>query len=506
MSDFPSAVGPHSEPPVPAVPLPPAPLLQPLALPPLPPRVSASKNFAGTLAAGLRLALLGKPSVEGLRLGPGLFWALMATSLLLAAALAWLAVDSPRRFDLWGLESEAFFFLPLLLAGTILARLWSRPELLWRFATLTAAASLYSNTVSSLVYQHLLPQQGHDEDPYYYWGCYAVLQCWKLAVTWRTLSLLDARGSGARHGLAALGFTALLAALFYYMPYTGIWEKDYSAEFERKRVLPLVAEEVFSHQGDLLDRALADIAPTQAGKPSLYFVAYAPDSEQDVFRKEALYSAHLFRERFGAAHRSLTLVNSRSTVNELPLASSVNLDRGLRSIGRKMNPQQDILFLYLTSHGSRDATLATKLPGLSFNAFNAPRLAQILKGSGIRWKVIVVSACYSGSFLDSLKDDHALVMTASRADRTSFGCSDDAEFTWFGRAYLEQALNQTTSFTEAFSRARTLVEQWETRDKEVHSEPQIAEGALIGAKLEQWRATLPGTPPGISAPGTRVAK
>jgi hypothetical protein len=214
----------------------------------------------------------------------------------------------------------------------------------------------------------------------------------------------------------------------------------------------------------------------------------------------------LFAERFGAAQRSLTLVNSRSTVKELPLASATNLDQGLRAIGRKMNPQQDILFLYLTSHGSRDATLATELPGLSFNTFNASRLAQILKDSGIRWKVIVVSACYSGSFLDSLKDDHTLVMTAARADRTSFGCSDDAEFTWFGRAYLEQALNQTTSFTDAFSRARTLVEQWETRDGEVHSEPQIAEGALIGARLEQWRATLPGPARSPAADGGQAAK
>ncbi|MDR3416992.1 MAG: C13 family peptidase [Nevskia sp.] len=82
------------------------------------------------------------------------------------------------------------------------------------------------------------------------------------------------------------------------------------------------------------------------------------------------------------------------------------------------------------------------------------------------------------------------MLTAARADRTSFGCSDDADFTYFGRAYLQQALNRTASFTDAFFTARGLVRQWETRHHEQHSEPQMAKGALIGAKLEQWQATL----------------
>ena len=488
MSDFPSGDGGHGEPQPGLVPVPLLPPLPP-PLPPLPARPSAWRNYLRTLGAGCRIALFGRPALQRLRLEPGLFWALLATGLLLAGLWSWLGAEAPRRFDLWGLESEAFFYLPLLLAASMLARLSSRPELLWRFAILVAAAGLLTDAAGSLAYQYLVPKQGRHAD-LWYWVYYAVLQCWNLAVIWRVLSLLAAMGSSVRRALAAATVTALLAALSYWMPSSNIWEKDYGAEYAEKREPALVAEEVFARQDELLERALANIAPTRPGRPSLYFVAYAPDSEQDVFRKEALYSTHLFAQRFGAAQRSLTLVNSRGTVGELPLASVSNLDRGLRAIGRKMNPQQDILFLYLTSHGSRDAELATKLPGLSFTAFNAPRLAQILQDSGIRWKVIVVSACYSGSFLNSLKDDHTLVITAARADRTSFGCSDDAEFTYFGRAYLEQALNQTTSFTEAFAKARLLVDQWETRDQEVHSEPQIAKGALIEAKLEQWRATL----------------
>jgi len=495
MTDTSSGGGWHDEPP-PHNPVP-SPLLSPLPAlpPPLPRAASAWSNYLRVVGAGCRIALLGRPSLPGLRLEPGLFWVLMATSLLLNCGWSWLAVEAPKQFDLWGLESQAFFFLPLLLASTVLARLSSRPELLWRFAIMMVAAGLLSDTVADLVYQHVLPRLERHKS-FWDWAYYAAMQCWTLAIVWRLLSLLGVLRSGARRGLAALAVTALFAVLSWCIPDTDIWEKDYSAEYQQQERVPkLVAEEVFSRQDEL------------PGRPSLYFVAYAPDGEQDVFRKEALYGTRLFAERFGTAQRSLTLVNSRGTVGELPLASALNLDRGLRAIGRKMNPQQDILFLYLTSHGSRDAELVTKLPGLSFTPFNAPRLAQILKDSGIRWKVIVVSACYSGSFINSLKDDHTLVITAARADRTSFGCSDDAEFTYFGRAYLEQALNQTTSFTDAFGIARTLVDRWETRDQEVHSEPQIAKGALIGAQLEQWRATLPpDTPPGLALKSPAAAR
>ena len=501
MSDFPTPGGWHGEPAPDAAPAP----LPPSLPPPLPAarEPSAWRNYLRAIYAGCRIALLGRPSLLGLRLGPDVFWALLATSLLLSGGLDWLAAEAPRQFDPWGLESQAFFFLPLLLFATVLARLSARPELLWRYAALVAAAGLLIDSVGGLVYQHL-PQGQHADR--WYWVYYAFVQCWDFAVAWRVLSLLGAMGSAVRRGAAAAVVAAVSAALFHYIPYSPIWSQDYSADDAQEARPRLVAEEVFARQDQLMWQALANIAPTRPGKPSLYFVAYAPDGEQDVFRKEALYSTRLFAERFGAAQRSLTLVNSRSTVKELPLASVSNLDQGLRAIGRKMNPQQDILFLYLTSHGSRDATLATELPGLSFSSFNAPRLARMLKDSGIRWKVIVVSACYSGSFLDSLKDEHTLVMTAARADRTSFGCSDDAEFTYFGRAYLEQGLNRSTSFTEAFATARTLVEQWETRDKEVHSEPQIAEGALIGARLEQWRATLPAAGRNIPTGSGRAVK
>jgi hypothetical protein len=483
---------------------PPAPLLAPLPPPRPAPRRSGLGNFLGVLKAGLRLALLRQPRVDALRLGPGLFWLLiLLCELPLSLLLDYFNVEAPRRFSRWGLESLVAYDLLTVFVAFLLARLARRAELLWPLAALLAAAGLYTDNIADLAQHHLAPLLA-DRYPRLPWLVYWLYLLWVFLLVPRLLRALQAmRLRRALFGAAAA--VACFVAAAWLMPPVPLWYHDYSAERAGKdKAPPLVAEEVFGRQDELLERALAGIAPSRPGRPSLYFVAYAPDGEQDVFMKEARYGTRLFQTRFGAAQRSLALVNNRQTVDELPLATAANLRHALDAIGRKMDPRQDILFLYLTSHGSRDARLAVELEGLSFSDFNAPRLAQMLKDSGIRWKVVVVSACYSGSFLDSLRDDHTLVLTAARADRTSFGCADDADFTYFGRAYLQQALNHTTSFTEAFAEARRLVEQWENRDHEVHSEPQMAAGALIGARLEQWRATLPQAPLAGAATAARA--
>ena len=92
-------------------------------------------------------------------------------------------------------------------------------------------------------------------------------------------------------------------------------------------------------------------------------------------------------------------------------------------------------------------------------------------------------------FIESLKDDTTMIITASRKDRTSFGCSDDAEFTYFGNAFFLHALEETNSFTEAFPIAASTA--WEEDENYEHSEPQFFSTPLIEDKLAQWRATLP---------------
>ena len=64
----------------------------------------------------------------------------------------------------------------------------------------------------------------------------------------------------------------------------------------------------------------------------------------------------------------------------------------------------------------------------------------MLRESGIRWRVIVVSACYAGSFIEPLRDENTDHPDRGGRDRTSFGCSDDNDLTYFGEAFYRDAL------------------------------------------------------------------
>jgi hypothetical protein len=175
------------------------------------------------------------------------------------------------------------------------------------------------------------------------------------------------------------------------------------------------------------------------------------------------------------------------------MATQLSIAETIKTIAERMNRDEDILFLFLTSHGSREHELALRQNHMTLRDLPARELGHLLKESGIRWKVIVVSACYSGGFIDPLRDDWTLVITASRHDRSSFGCADQNEFTYFGRAFFKESLPASRSFQDAFAKADALVSQWEKKDqpKEERSLPQIYSTAAINAHLQRWWAQQP---------------
>ena len=155
-----------------------------------------------------------------------------------------------------------------------------------------------------------------------------------------------------------------------------------------------------------------------------------------------------------------------------------NLERVLQHVGKIMDPARDTLFLFLTSHGER-ALLAVEMPGLHLEHLTPAMLKSMLDRSGIKRRIVVVSACHSGSFIPALANANTLVIAAARADRTSFGCDDQRQWTYFGDAYFNKALRQETSFRKAFERARRLVARWESKERLVPSLPQIMGGEAL---------------------------
>jgi hypothetical protein len=193
----------------------------------------------------------------------------------------------------------------------------------------------------------------------------------------------------------------------------------------------------------------------------------------------------LFDERFGTARHSIALVNSYDALEEFPIASVTNLDRALRRVAEQMNGDEDLLFLYLSAHGYEDHRLSAVQPPLELASLTPTALARLLQDAGIKWRVIVVSACYSGGYIEPLRDDNSIVITAAAAERTSFGCETGRDFTYFGEAYFRDALARTRSFTQAFELARAAVAKREAQEKLTPSLPQMWVGRALAARLQQ---------------------
>ena len=262
---------------------------------------------------------------------------------------------------------------------------------------------------------------------------------------------------------------------------SGTWQRGRLVRDEQGRMLPDSLELGLLLQGQLLDEAIAAITPSTSAR-ELYALTLAGDGKQSVFMREADYVSRLMRERFGA-HGSVSLINHRDHLADRPLATRENLTRVVQALAERSG-EEDLIFIYLTSHGSSRHELNLDQPRLQLADLPASELAALLAPLKQRNKVVVVSACYSGGFIPPLKDEKTLVMTAARADRVSFGCSEENDFTYFGRALFAEALGETDNLERAFELARERVAEREQSDGFEPSEPQI--WAPRGV-LQHWR-------------------
>jgi hypothetical protein len=279
----------------------------------------------------------------------------------------------------------------------------------------------------------------------------------------------------------ALAVSAMLAVSFFAFPRTDVWQLPP----EEEEPAPLAQERLFHPQGQLIERALAGVAKGREGVRELYFVGFAPDASEEVFLKEMRFVRKLFDERFGTAGRSMALVSSQDALEEFPIASVTNLGRALERVAQAMNGDEDTLFVFLSAHGYRDHRLSAVQPPLELATLTPTALGRMLHDAGIKWRVIVVSACYSGGFIEPLRDDNSIVITASAPDRTSFGCEAGREFTYFGQAYFRDALARTRSFTEAFELAKSDVAKQEAAEGLEASLPQMWVGPAMAERLKK---------------------
>ena len=443
------------------------------------------RNLLFNLYTGFRLASFLKVDAAHFRVSLAQLTLLVLIDFALMVGIGYAQMDGDAVFNRAIIVQALASLMITLAMAALLARALRAPALLPGYAV--AAMAMSPTMMLYLLGGYALWQRWAGDVPDWVWSLGVLL--WMAALLTRAVGLWAPMRWARRAGVEVL-LIVTLALEFWALPRHDPWYANYANAGETV-LQPGAHEALLYQQTALLDRQVDALAPQRPGVSDLYFVGVAGYGWQDVFMKEVNTVRALFDRRFDTRSRSLALINNAQSADTVPLATATALARTLKRVGGLMDADEDVLFLFLTSHGSEDpAYLSIDQDGLRLTQLTPARLKAALAATPIKWKVVVVSACYSGSFIPALKDDTTLLITASSADRNSFGCSDTNELTDFGRAYFAEALAETASFTGAFDLAKKRIAEREAAEDLTPSQPQMVMGKQFAAR---WQGRYVGT-------------
>jgi len=234
-------------------------------------------------------------------------------------------------------------------------------------------------------------------------------------------------------------------------------------------------------QPALLQSEATVLAPHRKGETDIYAIGMAGWATLDVFAKEVDGGLTAIGRVLPIKNRVIRLINHPATAVYVPLATLRNFQAAVHDVGKVMDKENDVLVLFMTSHGDRKG-VALQLPNQIVN-LTPQDVAAAFKREGIKNRVVIVSACFSGIFVPPLRNDNTIVLTAADAVHTSFGCAPERDWTYFGDAFFRQALQPGTDFQSAFQHARILIQGWELMDRATPSNPKGFFGPGLVAKL-----------------------
>ena len=337
-------------------------------------------------------------------------------------------------------------------------------------------AMAYGAILSAIVSASAIPLNVVD------WLIYSVMPAYVPALVFLVATL------GARDGTTVTAFYAVpLALLLIEASITNLSARG--VDQVSVRYIPPDTERIYLAQEDLLTKQATSLRRADPDTIELFAVLGAGDPTHAVFRREVDAVAELLESAYFAENRIVKLVNSDEAHTAYPLLNRSNLKRAVSSVSDAMD-DDDILLLFLTSHGRPDR-LSIYFEGVIGRDLRPDDIDDALTEAGVENVIVIVSACYSGSFIDELRRPERLILTAARHDRTSFGCAPENNWTNWGRAFFEQALRQERDPRVAAEVAKRIVAELETEAGLKPSEPQVALGSSISPLIDELLKGVP---------------
>ena len=139
----------------------------------------------------------------------------------------------------------------------------------------------------------------------------------------------------------------------------------------------------------------------------------------------------------------------------------------------------DVVLVYVSTHGA-PGLLGRSAGGEELEPIDPADLRAWLAPLRDRDTVLILSACFSGSFIPALQAPHRIIFAAARPDRTSFGCQAGAEHTVFGDALLRALHSPRSSLRSIVAATRATVAARERQLRvDLPSQPQLSVGAAV---------------------------
>jgi hypothetical protein len=431
------------------------------------------------LAAGLRLALMMRVERSAFRVSVVQLLLLVVLSAAIDIDADWVRAAPDARFSLLGLHGEIFALGLLALVSAILSILRRDSDLYLALPVVILASFPLVQGIHAVPD---LPQVAAIISPRATSIIETVVLAWMLAIAIRAVYLCTDPARGRRRRWAVLG-GVLMIAPFWFAPLLGPldpWWREADAGPAAGEVSP-ASEAVLAAQEFMMDRAIDSLEDERSGVTDLYFVGFAPDARRPGVVADVDAAQRTMDERWNTNGRSVVMMNSPLTVAERPFATVTHLRQMLLEIGGIIDADDDVVMVYLTGTTGADHTLTAVNPPLELSSLSAQGLRQLLDAAGIRWRIIVMSSCAAGAWIDALKDDDTVVIASSAADVRGADCAAGLRPSVFGDVFFGEAMRKGDDVAHAFEAAR---KQLVARRA---AEPVISIGPAIAERLKSLR-------------------
>ena len=431
------------------------------------------------LVAGLRLALFMRVERSAFRVSATQLVLIVLVSAAIDIDADWVRAPHDARFSVLGLHGELFALGLLTLSSAVIAMLRRERDVYLALPIVMLSA------FPAIQIVHVLPGlPGVDfalSDAASRVFDYAVL-AWMALLAMRAVYLcIDPQRH--RRFFAIAGAVILIAPL-WFAPLVGPvdpWWRQIEAVQGKLDALNPASEPVLAAQDFIMDRVLDELEDERPGVTDLYFVGFAPDSRRPGFVADVDAAQRAMDERWHTKGRSVALVNSPLTVAERPFATITHLRQVLLEIGDTIDADDDVVMLYLAGSSGADHTLAAINPPLELVGLSPQGLKELLDAAGIRWRIVVVSTCYAGAWVDALKDDETAVIASSSANVRGSDCAGGISPTSFGEAFFTQGMRRNDGLAVAFDVAKRDLARSRA------PEPVMAIGGSIAEHLKKLR-------------------